>query len=410
MLNVQSPVVMKSVLGSDRSAGVRGKFTSGGAGYGDARTEAAVQNALWWLKKKQNEDGSWKGWENGSPHAKSASTGLAILTFLAHGETPASKNFGPTVEKGIEWLYSNMKQGKDGVWHINDGGNEEYGFLIAIYALSEAYGMTKNPNAKEAAMNGLKRIIDSQSPTGGWNYRLAKIVQQPDDISYGGWCMQALKAGKLAGLHPDGMDECIKKAIKCLKERNYNKDHGFSYRPSNRGYAGLGGVGCLAMQLLGYGNDPAVRKILVACYAIGWRVTSEDVAGYPHLKPAQSENDTGVIITFDCEAEDVKSSLVVPEGAKTYSINPLNWRTDETPADRTLNKGALMNDGSIKAGLTGCYINKERGTLKVTDIAKDDYPPGPSCFSEGEYHIYDFRLFYRNLQENVSVRISAFIG
>ena len=157
-----------------------------------------------------------------------------------------------------------------------------------------------------------------------------------------------------------------------------------------------------------HGDDPKVRKVLTACYAIGWRISDEDVSKYPHLKTAQGEDDTGVIITFDCEAEDVKTSLVVPSGTKTRSINPLNWKTDTTPADKSLNKGSIMNDGRELAHLTGCYIDPERGTLKVTDIAKGDYPPGPSCFSEGEYHIYDINLFYRNLIENVEVRLKAF--
>lgn len=156
-----------------------------------------------------------------------------------------------------------------------------------------------------------------------------------------------------------------------------------------------------------HGNDPAVKKALVACYAIGWRLTEDDVAKYPHLMPAQSESDTGVIICYDCEAESVKKSLVVPEGVKSLSINPLNWKTDSTPADKSLNKGAVMLDGSIKEHLTGCYIDPERGTLKVTDISSDGYNPGPSCFEKGEYHLYDFMFFYQNLKENVAVRINA---
>ena len=286
MLNVQSPVVMKSVMGSSRDSGVRGKYTGGGADYGDARTEAAVMKALRWLKKKQNPDGSWKGWSPGSPHSAAASTGLAILTFLAHGETPGSKEFGPTVEKGISWLIDNMEQKKNGDWTIRDPGAAEYGFLIAVYALSEAYGMTKNPNAKEAAARGLERMIRNQSPTGGWNYHLAKNTSEPggpDDISYGGWCIQAIKAGKLAGIHIDGMDECIKKALKCMKERNYSKEHGFDYRPQSRGYAGLGGVGCLAMQLLGQGNDPTVRNALDVMKP--WYPCFERGNNCPHDRP-----------------------------------------------------------------------------------------------------------------------------
>ena len=157
-----------------------------------------------------------------------------------------------------------------------------------------------------------------------------------------------------------------------------------------------------------HGNDPAVKKVLVACYAIGWRLTDEDISKYPHLKPAQGENDTGVIICYDCESEDVKSSLVVPAGTKSRSINPLNWKTDQTPADRTLNKGSLLKDGTAVDGLSGCYIDPVRGTLKVPDVSDEEFEPGPSCFEKGEYHVYDIKFFYRNLKENVAVRLKAF--
>ena len=157
-----------------------------------------------------------------------------------------------------------------------------------------------------------------------------------------------------------------------------------------------------------HGNDPAVKKVLVACYAIGWRLTDDDISKYPHLKPAQGESDTGVIICYDCESESVKSSLVVPEGMKSRSINPLNWKTDSTPAGKTMNKGSVMNDGHLEKNLTGCYIDPVRGTLKATDLNEDEYEPGPSCFGKGEFHIYDIRLFSQNLKENVATRLKAF--
>ena len=142
----------------------------------------------------------------------------------------------------------------------------EYGFLIGTYALCEAYGMTKNPNAREAAEKTLGRIISGQTATGGWNYNMARVTKDgPDDISFGGWAMQAIKAAKMSGIHIPGMEECIKKAIKCLKTRNYSKKAGFVYRATtnhNGGSGGLGGVGCLCMQLLGYGKEPEVQNAL----------------------------------------------------------------------------------------------------------------------------------------------------
>ena len=102
-------------------------------------------------------------------------------------------------------------------------------------------------------------------------------------------------------------------------------------------------------------------------------------------------------------------------GRETLCINPLNWKTDDTPADKTLNKGACFTDysGNIKTEipeLTGAYIDPVRGALKVTDVTVEDYPPVLSIFDSGVYHLYDYQFFYRNLQENVSVRVAEYIA
>ena len=44
-----------------------------------------------------------------------------------------------------------------------------------------------------------------------------------------------------------------------------------------------------------------VNDLLVACYAIGWRITEEELEKYPHLRFATGETDTGVIISFNSE-------------------------------------------------------------------------------------------------------------
>ena len=247
---IKSPVTMRSMTGS-RSPGSIGRMTRGGAGYGDATTEAAVLKALRWLKKTQKSEGCW----DGNPISNTA---LAILAFLAHGETPASKEFGNTVERAIEYLINNQKMGQRGATFNHVDGNE-YATLIATYALGEAYGMTKNPNAKQAALYAMERIVKNQSPTGGWDYKLNKDSTR-DDMSYAGWALQALKACKMAGLHPEGLDECIKKAIKCLKTRNF-KNGGFNYTAGGNP-TGLTATGCLAMQLLGYMNEQEVKSAL----------------------------------------------------------------------------------------------------------------------------------------------------
>lgn len=307
MLSIKSPVTMKSVMGTSRGAGVRGTYTRGGASYGDAATEAAVMKALRWLKATQSPDGSWGtkpefGLKKGMD--KAAGAGFAILTYLAHGETPASKEFGPTVQKALDYLINsvyvvkdkNGKLAKDPNGNtpyirMSGAGGSEYGFLIGTYALCEAYGMTKNPNAREAAEKTLGRIISGQTATGGWNYNMARVTKDgPDDISFGGWAMQAIKAGKMAGIHLPGMEECIKKAVNCLKKRNYSEKAGFVYRATTNhkgGTGGLAGVGCLAMQLLGYAKEKEVANALNVMR--DWQPSLDKVYSYAPGKPENAQ-------------------------------------------------------------------------------------------------------------------------
>ena len=282
-LQREQVVTKATPMAALRDANNIGKKTRGGAVDGDATTERAVMMALRWLKATQSPDGSWGmnpelGLMKGMHRA--AGAGFAVLTFLAHGETPASKEFGRTVERAILYLVNDVYVVKDKAGNeekdpngltpyvkMRGAGGSEYGFLIGTYALCEAYAMTGDPNVKAAAEKTLARIISGQTATGGWNYNMARTLEfgAPDDISYGGWALQALKAGKMAGIHLPGMDECIKKAVKCLKTRNYSEKAGFVYRATTNhkgGGGGLAGVGCLAMQLLGYAKEPEVANAL----------------------------------------------------------------------------------------------------------------------------------------------------
>ena len=158
-------------------------------------------------------------------------------------------------------------------------------------------------------------------------------------------------------------------------------------------------------------DEPKYQRRLAAAYAIGWKLTEDEVKEFPHLKPAQGETDTGVIVAFNSEDKNIKSSLIIGENEKTYSINPLNWKTTSEIADKSLNKGACFTDysGNIKKevpNLTGAYIDEKRGALKVTDINPKDYPG--KLFDDGIYHLYDYQFFFRNLQENVKARLYVY--
>jgi hypothetical protein len=158
-----------------------------------------------------------------------------------------------------------------------------------------------------------------------------------------------------------------------------------------------------------YFGDDALRSRLVAVYAIGWPCTEELVRRHPQIRPARGADDTGVVVSFDCEAPDVDSTFICPVGLKAHAINPLNWRSDSVPAGREENLGACFTDysGAIQRevpALCGAWLDPDRGVLKVPDVSPSDYPPRVPGLPDGAYHVYDYQFFFRNLQENVRLR------
>ena len=172
-----------------------------------------------------------------------------------------------------------------------------------------------------------------------------------------------------------------------------------------------GGEMCLELLKEYYGGDgseaQALRERLIAVYSIGWMVTEEMTEAWPQIVPAAGETDTGTVICFDCEDGTVSETIIIPAGMKALSINPLNWKTDRTPADKALNLGAVFEAGGEPVpGLCGARIG-EKGELIVTDVTAADYPPGLDIFPEGAFHLYDYMFFFTNLKENVAARTAV---
>ncbi len=171
---------------------------------------------------------------------------------------------------------------------------------------------------------------------------------------------------------------------------------------------------CLDLLKEFYGGDSTeavkLRANLVTVYAIGWNLTKETTEEYPQIIPAAGERDTGSVVCFDCEDGTLSGTVIIPEGITTLSINPLNWMTDGTPADKSLNLGAVMSTGAApQPGLCGCYIGS-RGELVVPDVSPKDYPPGLDIFPEGAYHLYDYMFFFENLRQNIKARTDKWLA
>ena len=160
-------------------------------------------------------------------------------------------------------------------------------------------------------------------------------------------------------------------------------------------------------------KHPEYYKRMVAAYVIGFSVTKDDLKKYPHLKFAAGERDTGVIISWNTEGpknvkENAKNAVVLPNAV---SINPLNWKLDETYAPASMNRGSFMpNMKARRYEITDIGADAQvvlsRGVI-VTN-ARYDHPADAKFFGPQSFHEDDYTFYYNNLKDNVAKRIEAY--
>ena len=228
---------------------------------GTPACEEAVSKALGWLKANQNSDGSWGSNKN------AAMTGLALLSYFGHCETPASPEYGESCMKGIVYLV-NLALRNDGKMASEFTSNGWcYEHSIATYALGEAATFCKElkidvPSLMDMTEKAGQFIIDNQNDTGGWAY-LYSVEGGHDDVSVTGWQVQALKACSHTGIKYRGMTNCIKEALDYVNDRQHESGgYGYTGKAASGGldYHTLTGVGMLCNQMWGKGTRNEVRK------------------------------------------------------------------------------------------------------------------------------------------------------
>lgn len=277
MLESASPVVFKGLWVGRSAVGRGDALGKYGGGLGD-RTEIAVLKALKWLKDHQYPDGSW------GPQYRVGMTGLAVLSFLAHGETTASVEYGDAIRRGLRFL---LKSQKDGMFryggpsygHMDPSQISVYEHAIATYAISEAYGLTSIPYLRIAMEDAVQVIIDGQHDGGSWDYGYKKGPEANMDVSLAGWHLQALEAALNAGAENKGLKTTIDTGVRGLTILADNASGMFKYstRLKNEGPTmPMTGVGVLCMQLTGHAMDAEARAGVKALGNLNYRWTKTD--------------------------------------------------------------------------------------------------------------------------------------
>lgn len=159
-------------------------------------------------------------------------------------------------------------------------------------------------------------------------------------------------------------------------------------------------------------ENPEVYRRMVAAYVIGYSVTEQELADYPWLKFAQGAEDTGVIISYNTEAPEVKgtNNTLLPG---SVAINPISWTRSETPAPPERNPGSYIKvNGQMTTvkGLADAAVNLERGTVICSSIDPKEFKgKNAAFFPAGVYHSFDIALYYYSLRQNAQLRSDVFL-
>lgn len=166
-----------------------------------------------------------------------------------------------------------------------------------------------------------------------------------------------------------------------------------------------GGMGVI--RLLKHMDDETYKR-LVAAYAIGWSIQSEDLEISPkdhvaHVLPARGAKDTGVTINYNTVMDPQsypggsleKSLLKSAVEGNLHCINPLNWTTTEEPA-------TLQDTATVR-------LDAQNQILLVSGLDWQKYfvPRLEAVFPKGNLHLQELTFYEDALRENVKLRIRS---
>lgn len=233
---------------------------------GGTRTEQAVERALDWLARVQDDDGAWRARSFvlrspafdartaglGGNEFEIAMTGLALLAYSTSGHTLDQGDHRETVRQGCDFLLQSIVDyGK----FDTIATHYMYSHAIATQALCELYAYGADPRVGQGAQLALDFLAWAQHrPSGGWRYD----SNQHGDTSVVGWVVMALNAGHKARLDVTGFRDALR-FVESVTQPGYYQV-GYTHMP------GLGGenkrltaVGMVSRLFLGQSPEtPAI--------------------------------------------------------------------------------------------------------------------------------------------------------
>lgn len=218
--------------------------------------DLSLRHAVNWLAGEQQPSGAWRSEQYGE---STATTALAILSFMAAGHVPDEGPYGRHLTHGINWVLG--QQEPNGLLvgrHRSHGPMYSHG--ITTLMLAEVSGMVNGVQAdrcQQALERAVKLIIDAQNQPrqkqhdGGWRYQ---PTSTDSDLSVTAWQLLALRAAKDIGC--DVPSKNIDRAIAYIKRLQVVRGGGFGYMAGHGATVTRSGTGIVALEVCGEHRTP----------------------------------------------------------------------------------------------------------------------------------------------------------
>jgi hypothetical protein len=212
---------------------------------GGPKTEAAIEMGLEFLARHQQTDGSWTlgGFDQSSElssqqqlDSDAAATGLALIAFQGAGYNHREYKYAAQLNQAVQWMVAN--QDSDGCLYVGSNKKSDdvcrmYSHGIAALALTEAYGMTQDPELVKPIEEAIRYIVETQDEEyGGWRY-FAAAGNRNTDTSVTGWMLMAMQSARLSGFEvPEKTFDKIEKWLDVAQ--GIDNESLFRYRPHGK--------------------------------------------------------------------------------------------------------------------------------------------------------------------------------
>jgi len=130
------------------------------------------------------------------------------------------------------------------------------------------------------------------------------------------------------------------------------------------------------------------------------------------IRRGMGASDVGVILSWNTISADAGDNLFTVPGG--YVINPVNWTTDDVPADAAdvLDQAYYYVSEKEPAGtfkpslLGGVRADPERGAL-IVELPGDSQYDASGQMGEGVFHANDLFFFAESVRDNMALRAAA---